>query len=257
MPAVYKFLDTFVFRLIIGITLTFVINCEAKRDLYPKEDLSFPNQAKWQFEAYHKRIKEFKADPIGFNKIVFLGNSITEAGGNWNERFNVTNAVNRGITGDYTTSLRARLNEIYYYKPLKVFLLIGINDIFDGVVPYIPEETPKNIAQNILTIVDSIKFHSKETDIFIHTILPVNEEEYRINRGFYPEHKYPIEKQIKEINTQILNLGNSGNYNIIDLHELFVNEEGKMTKELAKDGLHLNQNGYEKWCEHIKGIVKD
>ena len=186
-----------------------------------------------------------------------MGNSITEAGGNWNERFNITNAVNRGITGDYTTSLRARLNEIYYYKPLKVFLLIGINDIFDGVVPYIPEETPKNIAQNILTIVDSIKFYSKETDIFIHTILPVNEEEYRINRGFYPEHKYPIEKQIKEINTQILNLGNSGNYNIIDLHELFVNEEGKMTKELAKDGLHLNQNGYEKWCEHIKGIVKD
>ena len=133
--------------------------------MYPKEDLSFPNQAQWQFDAYHRRIKEFKADPIGFNKVVFLGNSITEAGGNWNERFGVSNVVNRGITGDYTISLQARLNEIYYYKPLKVFLLIGINDIFDGVVPYIPEETPKSIAKNIFTIVDSINYYSKETDL--------------------------------------------------------------------------------------------
>ena len=235
----------------------FLMSCGSQKDLYPDKELSFPNQAQWQFDAYHKRINEFRQNPIGYNKIVFLGNSITEGGGNWNDRFNISNAVNRGITGDFTVSMQARLEEIYHYKPLKLFLLIGINDIFDGVVPYEAGETPKRIAQSIFDIVDSIRYHSKETEIFIHTILPVNEEEFRINRGFYPEHDYPLEKQILEINYQILELGIKGGYNIIDLHPLFINEEGKMSKELARDGLHLNQNGYEKWCAEITNHVEN
>ena len=80
------------------------------KDLYPEKSF-FPNQAQWQFDAYHKRINEFKKDPIGYNKIVFLGNSITEGGGDWNDRFNISNAVNRGISGDFTVSMQARLEK--------------------------------------------------------------------------------------------------------------------------------------------------
>jgi len=234
-----------------------LISCSSRKDLYPDKELSFPNQAQWQFNAYHKRIDEFKKNPIGYNKIVFLGNSITEGGGDWNGRFKISNAVNRGISGDFTVSMQARLEEIYHYKPLKLFLLIGINDIFDGVVPYEAGETPKRIAQNIFDIVDSIRYRCKETEIFVHTILPVNEDEFRINRGFYPEHDYPLEKQILEINHEILELGIKGGYNIIDLHPLFINEEGKMRKELAEDGLHLNQSGYERWCAEITNYVEN
>ena len=240
--------------IVFGFLLT---SCGQELNLYPDPKLSFPNQAEWQFNAYHKRISEFKESPIGFNKIVFLGNSITEGGGDWNARFNVSNAVNRGITGDFTISMQARLSEIHHYKPLKVFLLIGINDIFDGVIPYDAKKTPRRIAQNIFNIADSIIYHSSETDIFIHTILPVDEEEFRKNRGFYPEHEYPLEKQITDINDQILVLGNTRKYKIIDMHELFIDEQGKMTKEFAIDGLHLNQNGYAKWFGHIKDHVEN
>ena len=244
-------------KLFAPLVLFLLMGCELKNDLYPKEGITFPNQAQWQIDAYHKRINEFKQNPIGYKKIVFLGNSITEGGGDWNNRFNISNAVNRGISGDFTVSMQARLEEIYHYKPLKLFLLIGINDIFDGVVPYEAEETPKKIAQNIFDIVDSIRYHSKETEIFIHTILPVNEEEFRINRGFYPEHDYPLEKQILEINHQILELGANKNYNIIDLHKSFVNEKGEMDKNFAKDGLHLNEKGYANWCNQIENFVKN
>ena len=244
-------------KLFAPLVLFLLMGCELKNDLYPKEGITFPNQAQWQIDAYHKRINEFKQNPIGYKKIVFLGNSITEGGGDWNNRFNISNAVNRGISGDFTVSMQARLEEIYHYKPLKLFLLIGINDIFDGVVPYEAEETPKKIAQNIFDIVDSIRYHSKKTEIFIHTILPVNEEEFRINRGFYPEHNYPLEKQILEINHQILELGANKNYNIIDLHKSFVNEKGEMDKNFAKDGLHLNEKGYANWCTQIENFVKN
>ena len=244
-------------KLFAPLVLFLLMGCELKNDLYPKEGITFPNQAQWQIDAYHKRINEFKQDPIGYNKIVFLGNSITEGGGDWNDRFNISNAVNRGISGDFTVSMQARLGEIYHYKPLKLFLLIGINDIFDGVVPYEAEETPKRIAQNIFDIVDSIRYNSKETEIFIHTILPVNKEEFRMNRGFYPEHEYPLEKQILEINHQILELGANKNYNIVDLHKSFVNEKGEMDKNFAKDGLHLNEKGYANWCTQIENFVKN
>ena len=30
-----------------------------------------------------------------------------------------------------------------------------------------------------------------------------------------------------------------------------------MSKELAKDGLHLNQNGYERWCAEITSYVEN
>ena len=40
-----------------------LMGCELKNDLYPKEGITFPNQAQWQIDAYHKRINEFKQNP--------------------------------------------------------------------------------------------------------------------------------------------------------------------------------------------------
>ena len=54
-----------------------------------------------------------------------------------------------------------------------------------------------------------------------------------------------------------MELGIKGGYDIIDLHPLFINGEGKMSKKLAKDGLHLNQNGYERWCAEITSYVEN
>jgi lysophospholipase L1-like esterase len=224
--------------------------------LYPDSNLFIPNRTEWQIIAYKKRIKDFRKDPIGHNKIVFLGNSITEGGRNWNGKFGLSNIVNRGITGDITESMLARLDEIYYYKPLKVFLLIGINDVFDGVVPYSIEIMPERIARNIYKIADSIKSHSQDTEIFIYTLLPVDEQKFRKVRGFYPVHNYPLEKQINEINQKIIDLGKDREYQIINLFSLFIDEKDKMKIELFKDGLHLNEAGYEAWANHIDRFVK-
>ena len=79
-----------------------------------------------QKEHYDQRCTEFANSPIGFNKIVFLGDSITEGAQNWKKYFDNNRIANRGIGGDTTEGVLARLDEIYYYKPLAVFLLIGI-----------------------------------------------------------------------------------------------------------------------------------
>ena len=128
-------------------------------------DQKIPNQTSDQKQYYNKRCSDFNESPIGFDKIVFLGDSITEAGEDWNKYFNTQNIVNRGISGDTTEGVLARLSEICYYKPLAVFLLIGINDIFNTDSPNRDKITPKYVGDNIIHIADTVLEHSS-TKIF-------------------------------------------------------------------------------------------
>jgi len=73
-----------------------------------------------------------------------------------------------------------RLNEITYFKPKAVFILIGINDLFsrhheednpalkyDKVVP-----SSRYIGKNILKIAKIIHRGSPDTKIYVRTLLP-------------------------------------------------------------------------------------
>ena len=42
-------------------------------------------QPEWAKKLYYDRIEVFKRDTLRFNQIVFLGNSITDGGKDWNE----------------------------------------------------------------------------------------------------------------------------------------------------------------------------
>src|SRR5688572_21180522 len=76
---------------------------------------------------YQQRVTHFKSLPNTKGDIVFIGNSITD-GGEWNELFNDLKIKNRGISGDVSTGVLHRMDEIAQRKPAKVFLLIGVND---------------------------------------------------------------------------------------------------------------------------------
>ena len=218
---------------------------------YIEKNTYIKYQQEWQMNLYKERIIDFKNDPIGQNKIVFLGNSITEGGGDWNAKFGVKNIVNRGISGDITEGILDRLDEIIYYKPIAVFLLIGINDIFNADIPDRGKITPSYVSKNILKIADEITNQSPFTKIFIQTILPINREIYtEINDGF-PEHAVPLPIQINKINSLIKNNDLGNKYTIIDLHSAFANKHGLMDRAYSTDGVHLNDAGYELWVEYV------
>ena len=129
-------------------------------NLYPVSDISIKYQLDWQKKFYNEKIIEFKNNPIGHGKIVFLGNSITQGLRHHIHEFYREDIVNRGISGDYTDGVLARLQEIKYYKPKAVFLLIGLNDFFDDNSDR-PERTPQYVAKNIFLIskYSSSSFH--------------------------------------------------------------------------------------------------
>ena len=110
---------------------------------------------------------------MSFGQVIFLGNSITEGGNDWGNRLDISEAVNRGIGGDTTLGIIGRIGEIKYFKPKAVFLLIGINDLWNN-DPNTPSK--KHYKKNIFTIVKLIKKASPKTKMFLQTILPTSKK---------------------------------------------------------------------------------
>jgi len=220
--------------LIIFISLNF-LNAQSQK-LYPNIGTEIMYQPEWAKKLYYDRIELFKQDTLKFNQIVFLGNSITEGGKDWNEKFGVVGISNRGISGDSTDGVIARLNEIIHFSPRAIFLLIGINDIYNDLIP-----STDYVANNILKIIKLINHKIPETKIFLQTILPVEKKIYK--------------EKIIEVNGKIKTFVSQSKFEIIDLYSIFVNKEGIMKKELSYDGVHLNDKGYSVWVNHIKPTV--
>ena len=220
--------------------------------LYPKKGALIKYQQEWQLPSYYDRLNEFKITPIGQNKIVFLGNSITEGGGNWNKRFGTKNIVNRGISGDITEGVIERMDEIIYYKPIAVFLLIGINDIFNSDKPNRDKITESYVANNILKIANIVSKESPSTKFFVQTILPVNPKSYFKENGFFPEHPVSLPDQINNINKL---LKENDQLNAIDLHSAFVDAQGYLDIKYSDEGVHLNEAGYSNWANFINDEI--
>ena len=206
------------------------------KKFYVKSELHLPYHTPDQKEFYFKRCAEFDEVQIGFDKIVFLGDSITEGGGNWNNYFRTKSIVNRGISGDTTLGVLARLNEICFYKPISLFLLIGINDIYAINLPE-SKQTEKHITNNIIKILETLRNKSPQTKLYLQTILPTHRED--------------IKDQIKRINSGIINKVQP-EITVIDLYSIFANDNDLMTNEYTTDGVHLNTYGYDNWINHIQ-----
>ena len=204
-------------------------------NLYPSSDLIISTHSDWTKTHYPKRIAEFKVNPLEMNDIVFIGNSITEQGEKWSEKVDNPKAKNRGIAGDTTEGILARLNEITFYEPEKLFLLIGINDLFHDA------NSVEKVHENILKIVDEINSKSPDTEIFVQTVLPTTTES--------------LIPKITELNAVLKNSAFEKSYTFINLHQRFVLLDGKMNMDFSTDGVHLNDKGYEIWSEILSNIM--
>jgi len=215
--------------------------------LYPEENITIEYHDDWGKNNYKKIIKEFKKSPLEFGDIVFLGNSITQGGKDWSKRLSYPNIKNRGIGGDVSDGVLARINEITYFKPRAVFLLIGINDLYNN-SPSTP--SPEYVGNNIVKIANVIKSNSPNTQVFVQTTLPIN----RLKEvGLVNNEKH--KKNIKKVNSIIkLNEDNSI-YKVIDLYSAFVNLKGFIKKDLSSDGVHLSEKGYQVWVDFIRSTV--
>ena len=117
---------------------------------------------------------------------------------------------------------------------------------------------PENVAKNILKIAYIITKHSPKTKVFIHTILPINNDQYvkvkKVNYNFLQDNYSPsINSQVKKTNSI---LKSNRKYEVIDLHSIFINKAFKLDTNLSSDGVHLNENGYNLWVQETMELIK-
>ena len=227
-------------------------NKERPSDLFPTEKVVTRYHNDWTIKNYQTRIATFKKDIPEFGDIFFIGNSITQQGGDWNKKFELNHIKNRGIAGDVTDGVIARLNEIVYYKPKAVFILIGINDLsnlhqdkdenqrfkYEKVIP-----SAKYVGKNIIKIARILNKKLPRTKIYVRTVLPTSRDY--------------LKEDILKVNKILRKGTRKGYYTLIDLFDVFVDKSGFMKKELTKDGVHLNDKGYQQWIAVEKTILRN
>jgi lysophospholipase L1-like esterase len=201
------------------------------------------NETRRRFLTYYEQKKStFELLPNGKNEIIFLGNSITE-GCEWNELFSDNRIINRGISADVAEGILLRLNEVTESKPLKVFLMIGINDLAFG---YTIEE----IVNNYTGIIEKIKNDSPKTKTYIQSVLPINDSfgEFSIYDT--------LSNSIIQLNNELEKLAKDNNFVYINLHDSFL-LNNRLNPNYTNDGLHLTGKGYILWKKLIKKYIKE
>jgi len=192
---------------------------------------------------YDQKKSMFELLPDTENEIVFLGNSITD-GCEWSELFQNARIKNRGISGDQTAGVYARLDEVIASHPSKIFIMIGVNDLAAGV-------SVDSIMHNYNKIVHKIRSSSPGTRIFIQSILPVHSAYVR-----FKNHTSKTD-QILFLNKRLQELCNNLNIVYIDLHSRFKTIENQIDEKFTNDGLHLTGEGYLLWKSIIEKHVCD
>jgi lysophospholipase L1-like esterase len=168
---------------------------------------------------------------------VFFGDSITQGWKSLPTDFPNLKVANRGISGDTTRGLRARVqDDVIAVHPKAVSMLIGTNDLDQG-------SEPKDVVDNLKAIVDELHKANPKMPIVINKIMP---------RGSKPG-KYP--EQIKELNG-LYEQAFSGDPMITfcDTWSIFDAGNGQCKKEEFPDMLHPNATGYAKWVDALKPI---
>lgn len=189
----------------------------------------------WYYESREKLYQELinvKYD------VVFFGNSITERGP-WQELVGRKYKIgNRGIGGDNTFGMKARIRGAIASKPRKIFLMMGINDIGRGL--------PTSWSlKNYEEVIQTIQRESPNTKIYVQSTLPLNEAVLKYDYLFGKEQK------VKDLNSGIMELARRYGVIYIDVKSVLA-DDYVLKKEFTMDGIHVNTEAYIKWVNYLK-----
>jgi lysophospholipase L1-like esterase len=196
--------------------------------------------AKYLSGHYRERMAAFTREPLVTGRVMFLGNSITEFG-SWQKLLNDPSVINRGIAGDNTFGVLARLKEIAPRRPSKLFIEIGIND-FSLDVPL------ATTLKNILTIVKQVHMASPATSIYVMGIFPTNDNvqtdyPFALNKG----------RQINQLNSWLKKDAQRNDFIYAGFCDRLKDKNGKLLVKYARpDGIHLNDTGYQLWGKFLR-----
>jgi len=192
---------------------------------------------------YHELNSKLNKINSDENRIVFMGNSITE---NWKnldpDFFKNENYINRGISGETSPQILARFSsEVIELQPKIVIILAGINDIAQNMGPI----TIKEISKNIFAMVALAKANGIK--VILSSVLPAFD---------FPWHSGldPAEK-IVELNAILKNYALENEVVYLNYYNKMVDDKKGLIKAYTNDGVHPNKKGYEVMAPLVKEAI--
>jgi lysophospholipase L1-like esterase len=195
----------------------------------------------WPFlKRFHDEDAALPAPSAGEGRVVFMGDSITEA---WMHNGEENGApgpaffpgkpyVNRGISGQTTPQMLVRFRQdVVALKPKAVVIFAGTNDVAGNT----GEMTAQATEDNISSMADIA--HSNGIKVVLCSILPAFDFPWR--RGREPGPK------IVALNTWIKGYAAEHGYVYVDFYSAMVDSRGGLPPNLSKDGVHPLKAGYD------------
>lgn len=188
----------------------------------------------WANTSRFKEANEKLAPPAkGENRVVFMGNSITEGWINTCPEFFAGKPyVNRGISGQTTPQMLVRFRpDVINLKPKVVVILAGTNDIAGNTGP----STLEMIMDNLISMTELAK--ANNIKVVLSSVLPAFD--YPWKPGLEPAGK------IVKLNDMIKEYADKNKIVYLDYFSAMADERKGLSKENSGDGVHPNKAGYQ------------
>jgi acyl-CoA thioesterase I len=191
----------------------------------------------WAFLAKYKSANAALSAPVpNVNRVVFMGDSITEGWGEKNpdrgDFFPGKPYLNRGISGQTTPQMLVRFREdVLALKPKAVLILAGVNDIAGNTGPATQDEITGNIASMAELA------HADGIHVVLCSVLPAGD--FPWHHGLEPAPK------IQALNAWLKDYAAKNDYVYVNYYDSMAKADGSMKDGLSSDGVHPNKAGYD------------
>ena len=169
----------------------------------------------------------------GENRVVFMGDSITDGWGKGQAQFFPGKPyINRGISGQTTPQMLVRFRpDVIRLQPRVVVTLAGTNDISanTGV------ETLQNVEDNLASMADLAKANGIR--VVLASVMPICDSLRQQSARRPPQ-------QIVELNGWIKSYTAKNGFVFLDYFSAMVDGSGMLKQDLTYDCLHPNDAGY-------------
>jgi acyl-CoA thioesterase-1 len=180
---------------------------------------------------YHDANIHLAPPAAGEKRVVFFGDSITEAWAGDPNFFPGKSYIGRGISGQTTVQMLIRFqDDVINLHPAVVVILAGTNDIAENNGPI----TLEAIEANLETMAKLAQANGIKP--ILCSVLPAFD--YPWHPGLHPDQKIP------ELNRLIEAYCAQNHVVYLDYFPALVDARHGMRPELSKDGVHPNSTGY-------------
>ena len=195
--------------------------------------LSFVSAQDWaNLSKYREANAKLALTSSSENRIVFMGNSITEDWKTFHPEFFLGKPyINRGISSQTTPQMLLRFRaDVINLNPELVIILAGTNDIAGNTGP----SSIEMIAHNIISMAELAMIN--DIKIILCSVLPVYD--YTWKPGLNPVGK------ISALNEIIRDYAQNNGITYLDYYSSMVDNRKGLIELYTYDGVHPNKLGY-------------